>query len=164
MKRKILILIIVIFIINAFGCTKRNFRGEEDFNLYNENDFLESNITVWTVYWDTEVDEQLEKYKDYIDSISYFAADFNENNNIVLRDKTKEQLSKYKNSGKKNIISIVNDKILKDGTSIAEDTDLLKDIYSSDEKINTHIEEIIEIVKENNFDIVEIDYEQLKMI
>ena len=129
-----------------------------------DNDLFKSlsNISSWVVYWDLNVNEEVDNLKNKLTSLSYFAANFNEENNLEIP----EELLAYYNDTKgydfKKYITIVNDVIYDDGKTSVKDKEVLRIILSDEISRKKHIDEIINLAKEYKFDGIEIDYEQIK--
>lgn len=122
-------------------------------------------ISLWTVYWDTEdLDERLKALDYNIKNISYFAAYFNENEGAFIPDKTSESFDlareRYPNHG--SYLTFVNDIVKADGKSSLKDTQLLYNLFSSEESIEDHVYKILNMTISNGYDGVEIDYEAMK--
>lgn len=122
-------------------------------------------ISLWTVYWDTEdLDERLKALDYNIENISYFAAYFKENEGAFIPDKTSESFDIireiYPDYG--SYLTFVNDLVKTDGKSSLKDTQLLYDLFSSEESMDDHIYEILNLTISNGYDGVEIDYEAMK--
>ncbi len=158
----IIFLIIVVFIFKLIHTNKNlkesNIITEDENSLFGELNSLSS----WVTYWDLDVDDEIMELENKLDSLSYFAAYFNNNNEIVLPEKL---LTYYNNTNLykfKKYISIVNDIVYDDGTSSVKNKEVLSKVLSDDTARRNHIKEIIDLAKKYDFDGVEIDYEQIK--
>lgn len=126
------------------------------------NNLEEDEISTWVTYWDLPSETFSENMIGDIKSVSYFAANFNENNELVVPDKLKDFYNNTKKSNFKKYLTIVNDVIKGDGSSIQKDTEVLKMILYDKSFRESHIDEIINLAIDNGFDGIEIDYERLK--
>lgn len=119
-------------------------------------------ISSWIVYWDLDVDNEIKELDNKLNSISYFAANFNENNQLFIS----EDLINYYESTKKynfnKYITIVNDVINNDGKSLLKDKSVLNNLLEDEISRKKHVYEIIDLAKKYEFDGIELDYEQIK--
>ena len=119
-------------------------------------------ISSWIVYWDLDVDSEIKELDNKLNSISYFAANFNENNQLFIS----EDLINYYESTKKynfnKYITIVNDVINNDGKSLLKDKSVLNNLLEDEISRKKHVYEIIDLAKKYEFDGIELDYEQIK--
>lgn len=127
----------------------------------------DKNVDVWLAYWDTlDFEEEIDYWSERISNIVYFAAYFNENNELFVPDDisdTKEIIDElYGSEGWGNYISFVNDKIYSEGKSSLKDTELLHELFKSNESIDNHVNEIINIAVEGGYEGIEIDYEKIR--
>ena len=113
----------------------------------------------WSVYWDwaNGIDEaQDDKYQDVI----VFAADFDSKSNIVLPKKF--NLDDFKDlSNRKLFISFVNDIQTQSSGTIQKDIVFLNKLLETPESRRQHISDVIKICRDNGFDGIEIDYENI---
>ena len=113
----------------------------------------------WSVYWDwaNGIDEaQDDKYQDVI----VFAADFDSKNQLVFPAAFAPEM--FNSFPQKNLfISFVNDKRLESGKHIQKDTVFLNELLATPESRKQHISEVIRICKDNGFNGIEIDYENI---
>lgn len=113
----------------------------------------------WSVYWDwaNGIDEaQDDKYQDVI----VFAADFDSKNQLVFPAAFAPEM--FNSFPQKNLfISFVNDKRLESGKHIQKDTVFLNELLATPEFRKQHISEVIRICKDNGFNGIEIDYENI---
>lgn len=123
-------------------------------------------ISAWIAYWDTDntIDELLE-ISEKVDSIQNFAAYFNKDNLIFVPDGSKQILNEVKQISKENhvklYLSIVNDRINNDGSSTLKDSKLLMDLLATEESRTTHIDNILKLAIDGEYDGIEIDYEKI---
>ena len=129
-----------------------------------ENDWQ---VSVWTTYWDIDrIRDEVRVLDEHIINLCYFAAYFDHNNQLFLPDATSETFTTIEEEFKDNewfhYLTIVNDKINKDGSSSLKDTELLYTLFASEEKMNQHINDIIYLAEQKGYDGIEIDYEAIK--
>jgi hypothetical protein len=113
----------------------------------------------WSVYWDwaNGIDEaQDDKYQDVI----VFAADFDSKSNIVLPKKFNPDDFKDL-SNRKLFISFVNDIQTQSSGTIQKDIVFLNKLLETPESRRQHISDVIKICRDNGFDGIEIDYENI---
>lgn len=178
--KKISLVFILFFVIVTFGgiiyyfISKTENKAPEKV-IEKENDeiiqeHLNRNFSAWVVDW--QVDSGL-KDLDRISSeglelnnLQIFAAYFDENNHLFITEEFNrlvEQTMKMKPNGLGDTyITLVNDRILPDGTSIQKDQSIIEQLMHSADSRNKHINEIIETVNRYNFDGIEIDYEKVQ--
>lgn len=167
--KKIFLLLTILFLI--CGCASKEDENVDDKNDdYSKNEIevlsnASDSLTVWSVYWDCvddidAIDDELDK----INNVSLFAAYFI-NGELSIPDETSRMLNKIKNHDKKNNIkvylSIVNDVVDNEATT-QKDTEILKDLLKDESSINEHANHLINLVKDNGYDGVEIDYEKIR--
>lgn len=167
------VLTLTVISILLFKLINNNKNIEEDNitthgNIVSENDeksgiFADlNNLSSWVVYWDLNVDDEIKQLDNKLSSISYFSANFNDNNQLVIP----EELITYYNETKlysfENYITIVNDVIYDDGKSSVKDKSVLSKVLGDEVSRNNHINEILDIANKYGFDGIEIDYEQIK--
>ncbi|MBI6874839.1 glycosyl hydrolase family 18 protein [Clostridium aciditolerans] len=121
-----------------------------------------NNFSAWVVYWDLNSDKEIKTLDKKLKNISYFAANFNSNNQLVMPEELINYYNKTKSYDYNKYITIVNDKMNSDGSYSLKDTNLLNSILSNPDSRSKHIEEIINLAAKYGFDGIEIDYEQIK--
>ncbi len=121
-----------------------------------------NNLSAWVVYWDLNSDKEIKTLDKKLKNISYFAANFNSNNQLVMPEELINYYNKTKSYDYNKYITIVNDKVNDDGSHSLKDTNLLKALLSNPDSRSKHIEEIINLAVKYDFDGIEIDYEQIK--
>lgn len=153
----ILISIVILLLINKSTKEKEVIKYEKEEALLELDE-----ISSWIVYWDLGVDSEIKELDNKLNSISYFAANFNENNQLFVS----EELIDYYVSTKKcefnKYITIVNDVIYNDGASSLKDKRVLKNLLEDEVTRKKHVNEIIDLAKKYEFDGIELDYEQIK--
>lgn len=162
--RLIFYLIIIIFsCIFLTGCDTTT---DSELIINSESSF-DDGLFVWLVYWDLETAEkEVQELDSKIDGLSYFAGYFNSESQLILPNKLEEihdRINKSDNSTEKmNYLTIVNDKVMKDGKSSLKDTILLYELLSDENTRKEHIKNIISLAKNNGYDGLEIDYEKIR--
>lgn len=149
------------------GCNEKNLIEDTYEESVEREQIKDNNYSVWTTYWDTkDLENEIESVKDNIDNISYFAAYFSVDKIPFIPKETNENFSKinilYGGSKFNSYLTIVNDLILPDEGSSLKDTDLLYDLFATEESMDNHIVDIIQMTMDGKFDGIEIDYEGIK--
>ncbi len=107
------------------------------------------NLTSWIVYWDLNVDNEiniLNKKLSSISYISYFAVNFNQNNDLIVPEKLEIYYDKTKSYNYEKYITIVNDIVNDDGTSLLKDKEILNILLSDELSRENQINDIIDLV------------------
>ncbi|MBU3144368.1 glycosyl hydrolase [Clostridium sp. CF012] len=131
----------------------------EDKKVFEENI---NNLSAWVAYWDLNSDREIKTLDMELKNICYFAVNFNSTNELVMPENLIDYYNKTKSYDYNKYITIVNDKINSDGSSILKDRNLLKSLFNNSDLRSTHIQEIINLAVKYDFDGIEIDYEQIK--
>lgn len=159
------ILIVLMISVIYFSLKEDNFKSkdnnvalDEETKVFQENI---NNLSAWVVYWDLNSHKEIRSLGKGLKNICYFAVNFNSNNELVMPEKLINYYDKTKSSDYNKYITIVNDRINSDGSSLLKDTDLLKSLLSNEALRSNHIEEIINLAVKYGFDGIEIDYEQI---
>lgn len=115
-------------------------------------------INTWCVYWDIDstTQQEINKVSAKIDTLCYFGAYF-QNEELFIPDALLQYHQKNKDKDFKEYLTVVNDVVTKDKTFL-KDENIIKKILVDDD-MNTHIEELVQLVKINDFDGLELDYE-----
>jgi len=124
------------------------------------------NVTVWYPYWDNDTaDEELEELGDDLDTICFFAAYFDKHSKLFVPDNITDKIGEFKKSGylkgKTTFLTIVNDKLLEEGSSL-KDTELLYEILGNSSLAEKHADNVIKLAKKSGLGGIEIDYEAIK--
>jgi spore germination protein len=161
----LIVLITSVIYINATS-KEDNFKSkdnivvlDEDKKIFGENT---NNLSAWVAYWDLNSDKEIKTLDRELKNICYFAVNFNSNNELVMPEKLTNYYNETKSYDYNKYITIVNDKINSDGSSLLKDTNILKSLLSDSDLRSGHIEEIINLAVKYDFDGIEIDYEQIK--
>ncbi|MSU02046.1 glycosyl hydrolase family 18 protein [Tissierella pigra] len=161
---KKLMLIFVFTILLLVSCTNEKNIDVENYMDKEIEDNENIRFSIWTAYWDTDDLEHEIKDMGKVDNICYFAAYFNEDKILFVPKETKESLKRIESLGNRkygSYLTIVNDLLLADNKSSLKDTDLLYTLFATEETMNNHIEDILNIVIKEGFDGIEIDYEAI---
>ena len=172
--RNILFFIIVILGISMVLCKSLNKsnvvkeNGEEESQesyMVNDREIIgnnNENLSAWITYWDLNVDDDIKALDKRLKEISYFVADFNSDNSLIIREELINYYNKTKNDDYIKYLTVVNDKKNIDMSYSLKDINLLKILLKDSSSRSNHVKEIINLAKKNNFDGVEIDYEAIK--
>ena len=150
-------LLVLLLVLTISGCNYRN-------NIGIANDKREIVLSTWLTYWDMDSGvEELSKFGNKMKKVSYFAAYFDTNEKLFIPEELKNQIKseKEKKVPYEKYLTIVNDlKTEGEGVSL-KDIDLLRRLFSDEEKMQEHITEIINLSTTLGYQGIEIDYEQL---
>ena len=123
----------------------------------------------WVTYWDFDRGlKEAVKIQSQLNSVSYFAAAFDKNNKMIMmgpaRRFTAQKFKRYKAEIKK-YLTVVND-VYKDvnnpsAESVEKDTQVLFNLFATDDTMRNHVKELLSGVKKHQFDGLEIDYENI---
>lgn len=127
---------------------------------------LEVSISTWLVDWDYESSiEETSKELDYIDNVLLFTTYFNETGNLMQTENATKLLyaifDKVKFRKKEIYITVINDRIFGDKTSIQKDPTLLESILKTSTSRTQHIKDLLLITDQHPIDGIEIDYENI---
>lgn len=155
-----------------YGCSKeKNTLENINKEVNNETVIIEEkkvfdknidNLSAWITYWDLDVQGEVRSLDKNLKDISYFAAYFDSNNELLVPQQLVDYYSGSKDEDYTKYLTIVNDKINSSGSSSLKDTDLLRTLLADSNSRNQHAKEIIDLVSLYGFDGIEIDYEQIK--
>ena len=124
-----------------------------------------SKLSTWVVYWDTEgVEAEIESLGSNLDTIVCFEALYANDKTISHPEGCDELLNmlKEKYSDKTIYLSYVNDYQNADGSYSQKDVDLLREIFASEDSMNTYADAIVADAKASLVDGVELDYENMR--
>lgn len=118
----------------------------------------------WVAYWDLEAGgKDLQRMQGKIDKLSYFAAYFNERDQLFvpaeLMEKRKETMGKK--TAYESYLTIVNDKQNTEDSATLKDTDVLRQVLTPGATMDKHIQAIIDVTLQGKYDGIEIDYERI---
>lgn len=121
----------------------------------------------WVTYWDSDgaLDEAAQ-LGDALTTLVYFAAYFDAEDAVFVPDSLYELLddstARFAQAMPKRYLSVVNDLLSADGDTSLKDTTLLKRLFSTQERMEAHAEELIALTLAEGFDGLEIDYEAMR--
>lgn len=127
-------------------------------------------LSTWIVDWDWDSStEDMGQLLDKLSSVQLFLGYFNEQDQVVWNDDLKTKVSDarvklstdQKQSDTPIYLTLVNDIAKQDGTSIQKDEGLVERIIATPESQYRYIEHWLTIVHENNFDGLEMDFENI---
>ncbi|WP_019880125.1 glycosyl hydrolase family 18 protein [Succinispira mobilis] len=133
---------------------------------YGENMVItaDTKVSTWIAYWDLESGRsELKKVNNKINKLSHFAAYFDVQGKLFVPENLQEQSKAIVKSNKKleNYLTIVNDREKADGSISLKDTEILKNIFADERKMDAHIDEIVNMTKKLGYQGIELDYEQI---
>lgn len=164
-------IIALVIIMTLNGCVRKKNTTEsnesqnkevtssKDYEIFDED--IDS-LSAWIAYWDLNVQGEIDALNNELKEVSYFAAYFNSDNELIIPEDLINYYNKTRNKEYIKYLTIVNDKINSDGTSSLKDTELLKEVLSDSSSRSNHIKDIITLASKYNFHGIEIDYEQIK--
>ena len=123
-----------------------------------------NNLSAWVAYWDIKSAEQeTKKLKNKLDTIVYFGAFFDSQDKLSMPAEltTKRLADLKKETNNLAYLSVINDRQTAEEKIILKDTEILKEIFSSPDRVNEHINELIAIAQQGKFDGLDIDYERI---
>ena len=153
-------------IIGEGGAEDGSSSDSEACGITGNGDIEVEDFSVWYPYWNNDTaDAELDRIGEDLDTICFFAAYFDKNSKLFIPDNMKDKIKEYRSSGylkeKTSYLTIVNDKLLEEGSSL-KDTDLLREVIGKDELYEKHADDVIKLTKKMKLDGVEIDYEAIK--
>lgn len=162
MKKNFLLTSIILIALLSLFFLESFFRNKNDIN-----GSKASQLSTWVVYWDEEdVSSEIDYIQLFIEEIISFAAYFDKNNEIFIPENMINLHLSLKSSlddtSIVHYISVVNDKINKDGSSSLKDKELLYSLLVNEKEREEHIRNLVDLCLENGYDGLEIDYEGLK--
>lgn len=115
----------------------------------------------WIAYWDLETGGGDLKKIDYrLEKLSWFAAYFNSDDKLFIPQELAQQRQEAA-EGPAMYLTVVNDRKNGDGSTATKDLQVLNRIFASDESVERHIKEIIQLAKEGGYHGIEVDYEKI---
>lgn len=180
MKKNLLTGLLLFFVIILTACRNDNNKGnpgasdtkEESYsNSQEESGQTETEnqvktISAWTVYWDTDILGELEGLGTKLDTLCYFAAYFDENEEPFIPEETTNTFNlvkeQYGDSRYNSYLTFVNDLKKPDSTSSLKDTELLYNLLATEDSREKHINTILSMTLEGSYGGIEIDYEAIK--
>ena len=159
--RAILCLILIIYLLS--GCAFPPDSGTPAPSTVNKE-----KISAWVTYWETDnAMEQISALDGRLESLEYFAAYFDAQNQLFVPDKIAQLREKLKQAYGEPLpwssyLTFVNDKLLADGGSSLKDTELLYALLSDTTARKHHIQQILDLTESGEYEGVEIDYEAIR--
>ncbi|WP_303870581.1 glycosyl hydrolase family 18 protein [Acetobacterium wieringae] len=160
---------IILMPILILACNKAEInpvKAQKELTTENENNQNNNTLLAWTVYWDTEGGREELLNIEKLNEVSFFAAYFNEENQIIMPSKIEElhkQMLSDANYGERTeYLTIVNDKVFSNGSSSLKDQELLEALFQNEIVRKKHIDELISLAKSNGYEGLEIDYERIR--
>lgn len=165
MRRIVIIFLVYMLCLFQISCSNANSlvdRNDSQPKVNGENNGRK--FSVWITYWDLKnYKQELSAIGNSIDNICYFAAYFDADEKLFIpkeiTDTFGEINATYGSKKYHSYLTFVNDLIKTEGTSSLKDTELLYHLFSSTERMDRHISEIIDMTVKGGFDGIEIDYE-----
>lgn len=145
-------------LIVLFGCYVYS---ESDVNAHARK---KTNLSAWITSWDFDMGEkELKKIEDKVEKVSFFGAYFNAQDQLFIPAEFAEKISamKTENDHYETYLTFVNDKENEDGSVIFKDIDVLKRIFSTEESMEQHVDDIIALALQGGYDGIEMDYERV---
>lgn len=175
MKRKLLLLVIITAAVSMAACSTKDTeqrKNKEGLTEDTKGDGTTGeketagSISLWTVYWDSDITAELARMEKYVGTLCYFAAYFKEDGSLFIPPETKEVRSlvkmTYGDKRFKSYLTVVNDITMEDGTSKLKDTELLTRLLESEDSRKEHIKDLLSMTLEGGYDGLEIDYEAIR--
>lgn len=127
-------------------------------------DKADTNRLLWLAYWDLDAGgKDLTKLGMKAGQVAYFAAYFDPLDRLMIP----AALSDIKNTHKRKkvhwetYLTFVNDKGNLDGSFALKDIEVIRRVLSKDGLLDKHVDDIIKLAKEHDFNGIEIDYERV---
>lgn len=127
-----------------------------------KNKYEKEDVSAWVVDW--QLQEGLDEVKEYnLSSLQLFAAYFDENGDLFLPQNLIDIIEKKDKSeaNKKLYITVVNDIVKTDGSSVQKNGEIIKDILLQNERRKYHINQLVKLVCEGGFIGLDLDYEKI---
>lgn len=125
-------------------------------------------MSAWAAYWDADgAMEEIAGFGDRLESLEYFAAYFDAQNELFIPDEIAALREQVKQHDKGTFswpgyLTFVNDKLLAGGGSSLKDTGLLYTLLEEPGARKVHIQDILALTENGGYDGVEIDYEAIR--
>ncbi|MGI6175244.1 MAG: glycosyl hydrolase [Christensenellales bacterium] len=126
-----------------------------------------SQLTAWIVYWDTQsVVSEIEQVTHALSALYFFEAYYNADMLPVVPDQLSDHYEEIKAAFHSHTfhyyLTVVNDWQDESGAFSLKDTALLQQLFTSENAMDAHAENLIELAIVNGYDGLEIDYEALR--
>lgn len=125
-------------------------------------------LSTWAVYWDSEdILESVSALQGRLESLHYFAAYFDANDQLFLPDETERMRTAMAKAygtapSWSSYLTIVNDQMLAEGGSSLKDTQLLYRLLGTENARRQHISDLLALAKDGGYNGIEIDYEAIR--
>lgn len=153
---KIAIFALLIFVLA--GCTQNHRSVAKNIEKVNMN------RATWLTYWDLAAGEKdLLQLGKKVGKLSYFCAYFDDFDRLFVPAELREAKNVHKRNKlhTESYLTFVNDKIKFDDTIILKDIEVLRRIFAKSANLDKHIDDIIALALQGDYDGVEIDYERI---
>ena len=154
---------IVISLVILLGCVK--FEGEKKSTSAAQP---ELELSAWLADWQWKPSiKEFSSMTDGLSSVQVFAAYFDHTDRLFYTPENVEAIPQIMKIAAKNgsvnvDLSMVNDQFKKDGSAVQKDSELITRLMATVKSRRAHINDIVGMVNEYDFDGVEIDYEKIK--
>lgn len=121
-------------------------------------------LSAWITYWDFDAGKQeVKQVQKRVEKLAFFGAYFDKQDQLFIpQEMIAQKAAMKKESGKyETYLTFVNDKENTDGSVIYKDTEVLQRIFSTDESMEKHIDDMIEMTLKGGYDGIELDYEKI---
>ncbi|MGL5977749.1 MAG: hypothetical protein ACRCZJ_01975, partial [Erysipelotrichaceae bacterium] len=156
-------LIVLLGCMLLVGCSPQSTSKLEQYGI--EAGIPEQMSSAWLVYWDVDDgSREASMLSEQWSEMIYFGTYFDENNELVLPSaltQTKTLLDESLTSVKP-ILSIVNDQVLADGSSILKSSDVLQIIFQSQSTQQEHANDLVNLALAQGYQGIELDYEAIR--
>lgn len=105
--------------------------------------------------------EEAKSVPDEFDSVDFFGAYFNKDGKIFLPQNMEELMKKPDEIFKSIYLTVVNDIVLDDGSSIQKDSKIIKDILGDEKGQEDHIKELVDLAVTYPVKGLMLDYEKI---
>jgi spore germination protein YaaH len=124
-------------------------------------------LSAWAVYWDVEtVPEEITALYGRLDALCHFSAVFGPDGSVFIPEATEQfhrsLLQDKKTAVPLHYITVVNDVVYPDGSSLLKDTDILRPLLADKASRAAHISELLKLAADGGYEGLEIDYETLQ--
>ena len=154
--REIILCSVIVFVVA--GCSQNNHLVAKSMEK------ADIKRTTWLAYWDLDAGgKDLIKIGNKAGKIAYFGAYFDEFDRLFIPSELAEikKEHKIKKMPVESYLTFVNDKKNLDGTVVLKDLEVLRRLFSKDEAMDKHIDDIIALTQQGGYDGIEIDYERI---
>lgn len=124
-------------------------------------------LSAWLVDWQWKAGmDDMRSIANGLAGLQVFAAYFDSTGSLYFNEDSRKAMPQIvessRQSGLVNVdLTVVNDRVNRDGSSIQKDSALITKLMATEESRNKHIQEILDAVAKYNLHGVEIDYEKI---